>query len=330
MNIHRILTINPGSTSTKIAVFENAKNVFLKNIKHTTEDLAPFASITEQYQFRKDTILKNLEEDGQEISTISCVVGRGGLVYPIPSGVYEVNEDMIKDLRNSPIGEHASNLGGFIAHDIAQSIPGVKAYIADPVVVDEMEDIARITGHPKFERLSILHALNQKAIARKFASESNIKYEDLNLIIAHLGGGISVGAHRKGRVIDVNNALDGEGPFSPERTGSLPCGQVAKLCFSGEYTHKDIKLMIKGKGGFAAYLDTNDAYEVEMRAKAGDEYAQFISDAMAYQVAKEIGALSAVLKGDVDAIILTGGNAYNKQFCSFIEEMTSFIAPMKV
>lgn len=330
MNIHRILTINPGSTSTKIAVFENAKNVFLKNIKHTTEDLAPFASITEQYQFRKDTILKNLEEDGQEISTISCVVGRGGLVYPIPSGVYEVNEDMIKDLRNSPIGEHASNLGGLIAHDIAQSIPGVKAYIADPVVVDEMEDIARITGHPKFERLSILHALNQKAIARKFASESNIKYEDLNLIIAHLGGGISVGAHRKGRVIDVNNALDGEGPFSPERTGSLPCGQVAKLCFSGEYTHKDIKLMIKGKGGFAAYLDTNDAYEVEMRAKAGDEYAQFISDAMAYQVAKEIGALSAVLKGDVDAIILTGGIAYNKQFCSFIEEMTSFIAPMKV
>lgn len=330
MNIHRILTINPGSTSTKIAVFENAKNVFLKNIKHTTEDLAPFASITEQYQFRKDTILKNLEEDGQEISTISCVVGRGGLVYPIPSGVYEVNEDMIKDLRNSPIGEHASNLGGLIAHDIAQSIPGVKAYIADPVVVDEMEDIARITGHPKFERLSILHALNQKAIARKFASESNIKYEDLNLIIAHLGGGISVGAHRKGRVIDVNNALDGEGPFSPERTGSLPCGQVAKLCFSGQYTHKDIKLMIKGKGGFAAYLDTNDAYEVEMRAKAGDEYAQFISDAMAYQVAKEIGALSAVLKGDVDAIILTGGIAYNKQFCSFIEEMTSFIAPMKV
>ncbi|MBN2777409.1 MAG: butyrate kinase [Bacteroidales bacterium] len=330
MNIHKILTINPGSTSTKIAVFENAKNVFLKNIKHTTEDLAPFASITEQYQFRKDTILKNLEEDGQEISTISCVVGRGGLVHPIPSGVYEVNEDMIKDLRNSPIGEHASNLGGLIAHDIAQSIPGVKAYIADPVVVDEMEDIARITGHPKFERLSILHALNQKAIARKFASESNIKYEDLNLIIAHLGGGISVGAHRKGRVIDVNNALDGEGPFSPERTGSLPCGQVAKLCFSGEYTHKDVKLMIKGKGGLAAYLDTNDAYEVEMRAKAGDEYAQFISDAMAYQVAKEIGALAAVLKGKVDAIILTGGIAYNKQFCSFIEEMTSFIAPTKV
>ncbi|MDD4149752.1 MAG: butyrate kinase [Bacteroidales bacterium] len=330
MNIHRILTINPGSTSTKIAVFENAKNVFLKNIKHSTEDLAKFKSITEQYQFRKDTILKNLEEDGQDINAISCVVGRGGLIYPIPSGVYEVNDDMIKDLRNSPIGEHASNLGGLIAHDIANSLQGVKAYIADPVVVDEMEDIARITGHPKFERLSIFHALNQKAIARRYAAENNVKYENLNLIIAHLGGGVSVGAHLKGRVIDVNNALDGEGAFSPERTGTLPSGQLAKLCFSGDYTHAEVKQMIKGNGGLAAYLKTNDAYEVEVRAKNGDTYAQFISDAMAYQVAKEVGKLSVVLKGDVDAIILTGGIAYNKQFCSFIEDMTSFIAPMKV
>ncbi len=330
MKIHKILAINPGSTSTKIAVYENAKNVFLKNIKHSKEELANFASITEQYQFRKDAILKALIEDQQDIESITCIVARGGLINPIPSGVYEVNENMKRDLKDSPIGEHASNLGGLIADDIANGLSNVKAYIADPVVVDEMEDIARITGHPKFSRLSILHALNQKAIARKYASECNMNYEDLNLIIAHLGGGISVGAHLKGKVIDVNNALDGEGPFSPERTGTLPCGQLAKLCFSGDYSYKEVKQMIKGKGGLAAYLDTNDAYEVEVRAKEGDEYAQFISNAMAYQIAKEIGALSAVLKGDVNAIILTGGIAYNKQFCSFIEDMTKFIAPNKV
>lgn len=330
MKIHKILAINPGSTSTKIAVYENAKNVFLKNIKHSKEELANFASITEQYQFRKDAILKALIEDQQDIESINCIVARGGLINPIPSGVYEVNENMKRDLKDSPIGEHASNLGGLIADDIANGLSNVKAYIADPVVVDEMEDIARITGHPKFSRLSILHALNQKAIARKYASECNMNYEDLNLIIAHLGGGISVGAHLKGKVIDVNNALDGEGPFSPERTGTLPCGQLAKLCFSGDYSYKEVKQMIKGKGGLAAYLDTNDAYEVEVRAKEGDEYAQFISNAMAYQIAKEIGALSAVLKGDVNAIILTGGIAYNKQFCSFIEDMTKFIAPNKV
>lgn len=330
MKLHKILAINPGSTSTKIAVYENAKNVFLKNIKHSNEELKPFKSITEQYEFRKATILRELEEAGQEVSDLTCVVGRGGLVNPIPSGVYEVNESMKRDLRNSPIGEHASNLGGLIADDIANGLDNVSAYIADPVVVDEMEDIARVSGHPEFQRLSILHALNQKAIARKYADENNVKYEDLNLIIAHLGGGISVGAHLKGRVIDVNNALDGDGPFSPERSGGLPAGQLVKLCFSGKYTLAEIKLMLKGKGGLSAYLGTNDAYEVEMRAKEGDTKAQFISDAMAYQVAKEIGALSTVLKGEVDAIILTGGIAYNKQFCTFIEDMTKFIAPMKV
>lgn len=330
MNIHKILTINPGSTSTKIAVFENAKNIFLKNIKHSSEELAPYSSITEQYQFRKETILKALAEDGIDINTITCIVGRGGVVRPIPSGVYEVNDDMKKDLIISAFGEHASNLGGLIADDIAQGLDNVKAYITDPVVVDEMHDIARVAGHPEFERLSILHALNQKAIARKYASENNANYEDLNLIVAHLGGGISVGAHLKGRIVDVNNALNGEGPFSPERSGTLPSGQLAALCFSGKYTHDEVKLMIKGKGGLSAYLGTNDAYEVEMRAKEGDEKAQFISDAMAYQVAKDIGAYATVLKGEVDAILLTGGIAYNKQFCTFVDDMTKFIAPMKV
>ncbi len=330
MNKHKILAINPGSTSTKIAVFENETNVFLKNIKHSTEELQPFSNITEQYEFRKNTILKELEEAGQDVSTLTCVVGRGGLINPIPSGVYAINEKMKNDLRNSPIGEHASNLGGLIADDIASSINGVRAFIADPVVVDEMEDIARVAGHPNFNRISIFHALNQKAIARKYATECGKKYEELNLIIAHLGGGVSVGAHREGRVIDVNNALDGDGPFSPERSGTLPAGQLVKLCFSGKYSIGEIKQMLKGNGGFAAYLGTNDAYDVEVKANNGDKEALFISNAMAYQVAKEIGSLAAVLKGKVDAIILTGGIAYNKQFCAFIDEMTNFIAPMKV
>ncbi|MDD3686310.1 MAG: butyrate kinase [Bacteroidales bacterium] len=328
--INRILAINPGSTSTKIAVFENEKNVFLKNIKHSAEELKPFNNITDQYEFRKETILRELKEAGQDVNTICCIMGRGGLIKPIPSGVYEVNDKMKNDMLNSPFGEHASNLGGFIADDIAKGLKDVKAYITDPVVVDELDDIARVAGHPNFERISILHALNQKATARRYAREHNLVYEELNLIVAHLGGGISVGAHRQGKIVDVNNALNGDGPFSPERSGTLPAGQLAKLCFSGKYSHDEVKLMLKGKGGFTAYLGTNDAYEVEMRAKNGDEKAQFISDAMAYQVAKEIGQCATVLKGKVDAIILTGGIAYNKQFCAFVDEMTAFIAPMKV
>jgi len=330
MNKYRILAVNPGSTSTKIAVYENETNVFLKNIKHTADELAEFKDIASQDNFRKSAILRELKEAGQDINTMDIVVGRGGLVKFIPSGVYQVNEAMIRDLHKSPMGEHASNLGGLIAHDLVQSMNNVKAYIADPVVVDELEDIARITGHPNFERVSIFHALNQKAIARKFASEIDEKYENLNLIVVHLGGGISVGAHLKGKVIDVNNALNGEGPFSPERTGTLPAWQLADYCLSGKAEKSVIKKMITGKGGFVAYLNTNDAYAVEMRAKEGDEKAQFISDAMAYQVAKEIGAMATVLKGIVDGILLTGGIAYNKQFCSFIEQMVSFIAPVKV
>ncbi len=329
MEKYRILTINPGSTSTKIAVFENEQNVFLKNIKHTAEELAPYNSITDQYEFRKEKVLKELADAGQDINSINCIVGRGGLVKPIPSGVYEINTDLKSDLIDAPMGEHASNLGGLIAEDIAKGLNGVKAYIADPVVVDELSDIARISGHPNFSRVSIFHALNQKAIARRYCSENNLVYEEVNLIIAHLGGGISVAAHDKGMVVDVNNALDGEGAFSPERSGTLPAGQLVKACFSGKYTQKEINQMLKGKGGFTAYLGTNDAYEVEIRSKNGDEYAQFISNAMGYQVAKDIGAMAAVLKGNVNAILLTGGIAYNKQFCGFIEDMVKFIAPLK-
>ncbi len=330
MEDQRILAINPGSTSTKIAVYQGSKSIFLKNIKHSAEDLQPFEKIVDQFSFRKDIIMKELEEADIRIDLITAVVGRGGLVKPIESGVYEVNEQMINDLHESKLGEHASNLGGLIAQNIAQSLEGARAFIADPVVVDEMEDVARYTGHPEFIRHSIFHALNQKAIARKHSKSVDRPYNELNLIIAHLGGGISVGAHKKGRVIDVNNALDGDGPFSPERTGTLPCGQVAKLCFSGEYTHEQVKKMIKGEGGLVAYLGTNDAYEVEMRVKDGDAEAKKVHDALAYQLGKEIGALSAVLGGQVDAIILTGGMAYDKILVDYIKKMVNFIAPVVV
>jgi len=330
MEEQRILAINPGSTSTKIAVYQGSKSIFLKNIKHSSDDLKPYPKIVDQFQYRKEIILQELEDAEIRIDLITAIVGRGGLVKPIESGVYEVNEQMIHDLHESKLGEHASNLGGLIAHDIAQSLKTARAFIADPVVVDEMEDVARYAGHPKFLRHSIFHALNQKAIARKYSKSVDKPYADLNLIIAHLGGGVSVGAHKKGRVIDVNNALDGDGPFSPERTGTLPCGQVAKLCFSGEYTHEEVKKMIKGEGGFVAYLGTNDAYEVEMRIKGGDKEAKKIHDAIAYQLGKEVGSLATVLKGQVDAIIFTGGMAYDKGLIDYIKEMVGFIAPVVV
>lgn len=325
-----ILAINPGSTSTKIAVYQNAKSVFLKTIRHNSEELVQFKRITEQFEFRKDIIMKELQEAEIDINKISAVVGRGGLIKPIESGVYFVNDRMKEDLKNSIMGEHASNLGALIADDIARNLPSAKAYIADPVVVDELQDVARIAGHPKFQRLSIFHALNQKAIARQYAKSLDKKYEELNLIVAHLGGGISVGAHYMGRVIDVNNALDGEGPFSPERAGTVPAGQLAKLCFSGEHTYDEIKKMITGQGGMVAHAGTNDAYEIEMKAKAGDKKAQLLQDAMSYNIAKHIGQMAAVLKGKVDGIILTGGIAHNTYLVDYIKEMVGFIAPVAV
>ena len=326
----RILAINPGSTSTKIAVYEGETPIFLKNLKHTSESLEPFEKITDQFQFRKNLIISQIEEAGIEIDTIGIVMGRGGLLKPIESGVYEVNEKMKHDLRNSPLGEHASNLGGLIAADIAQSLPKAKAYIANPVVVDEMIDLARFTGHPKFKRISIFHALNQKAVAREHAKSVMKKYEDLNLIVAHLGGGITVGAHRKGWVIDVNQGLDGEGPFSPERSGTLPVGDLVRLCFNGQYSQKEVMSMIKGAGGLVAYTGTNSAYEVEMKAFEGDEKASLFMQAMAYQVAKEIGAMGTVLEGDVDGILITGGVANSKWFVSMIVERVKTIAPVHV
>lgn len=330
MQTQLILAINPGSTSTKIAVFDNNKQVFLKNIKHTSEEIDNFEKITDQYEFRKNIILSELKEANIDISSISIIVGRGGLIKPIESGVYEVNESMIEDLKVGVLGQHASNLGGLIANDIAKSLPNAKAFIADPVVVDELDELARISGHPNFKRVSIFHALNQKAISRTHAKAMSKAYEEMNLIVAHLGGGISVGAHRKGRVVDVNQALDGEGPFSPERSGTLPCGALVEMCFGGKHTKEEIKKMITGKGGFVAYLGTNDAYQVEQKMLAGDKNAQLIHDAMGYQVAKEIGAMSTVLNGEVDAILLTGGIAYGKPFVDYVTEKVKHLAPVFV
>jgi butyrate kinase len=326
----RILAINPGSTSTKIAVFQGTEPIFLKNIKHTTEDLLPYPRITDQFEFRKRIILEQLEEADISTDIVRVVMGRGGLLKPVPSGIYEVNERMIHDLVNSPLGEHASNLGGLIARDLINSIPGAKAYIADPIVVDELEPIARIAGHPLFERISIFHALNQKAIAREYAKAIRKRYEDLNLIVVHLGGGITVGAHYKGRVIDVNQGLDGEGPFTPERSGTLPVSMLVRLCFSGTYTEKQVMKMVKGEGGLVAYLGTNNAIEVEKMVEDGNEKAKLIYDAMGYQVAKTIGEMYTVLKCDVDAILITGGIAYDKYFVNLIQERVYKMAPIHV
>lgn len=270
-----------------------------------------------------------MEKNNIALESLDGVVGRGGLLNPIEGGTYEVNDRMLEDLKAGLLGEHASNLGGILAYEISKAIDK-KSFIVDPVVVDEMQDVARISGLKEIERKSIFHALNQKAVARKYAKAIDRKYEDLNLIVAHLGGGVSVGTHEKGRVIDVPNALDGEGPFSPERAGSLPVGDIVNICFSGEYTKEEVKKMLKGNGGIVSYLNTNDAREVEDRIKDGDQYAKLIYYAMAYQVAKEIGASAAVLKGKVDGIIITGGIAYDKVFTSWIEERVSFIGPVTV
>lgn len=328
MEDFRILAINPGSTSTKIAVYHNTNPVFVKNITHPSDELAKFEHIADQFHFRKEIILKELEEAEVQLEKIQAVVGRGGMLKPIPSGVYAVNEAMKYDLHERPIKEHASNLGGLIAEDIATSLPNAKAYIADPVVVDELNDIARISGHPAFKRISIFHALNQKAIARQHAKSIMKRYEDLNLIVVHMGGGITVGAHEKGRVIDVNQGLDGEGPFSPERSGTLPTGDLVRFCFSGKYTEKEVLKMVVGNGGIVAYLGTNSAYEAEQKAAGGDEQAKFILEALAYQVAKAIGSMVPVLKGEVDAILLTGGVAHSKWITNMIIERVYKFAPV--
>jgi len=326
---YKILVINPGSTSTKVALFSNEQLLFEKKIEYNSKELSNFNKIIDQYQFRQNIILNFLKEKGINFSTLDAVVGRGGLLRPIASGTYQVNKKMLGDLLKGVSGEHASNLGGILAYGIAEKL-STPAYIVDPVVIDEMRPIARISGMPEIPRISILHALNQKAVARKAAFDLGKKYEKANFIIAHLGGGISVGIHCKGDIIDVNNALNGEGPFTPERSGGLPVGALVNLCFSGKFTKDEILKKIKGKGGLVAYLNTNDVREVIKRIEQGDKKAKLILEAMAYQVAKEIGAAATVLKGQINAIILTGGIAYANEFVNMIRDRVSFLSLVMV
>ncbi len=326
-----ILTINPGSTSTKIALFKANKSIFEKTIRHSTEELSQFPDIISQYGFRKELIIEEIKKASFDLNDIAVIVGRGGALRPMPSGTYIVNKKMKEDLVEGAASTgHASNLGGLIADDIAKTIEGAKAYIADPPVVDELIDVARISGHPSFKRKSIFHALNQKAVARRHARAIGKKYEELNLVIAHLGGGISVGAHCRGRVIDVNNALDGEGAFSPERSGTLPAGQLVQLSFSGDHEIGEIKKMLVGRGGLTAYLGSGNAMEIEERISNGDSEAALIYDAMIYQIAKDIGAMFTVLEGNVDGILITGGIARSEMLIGKLKRRIDKLATIYV
>jgi butyrate kinase len=324
-----ILVINPGSTSTKMAVFEGEARLFDSSLNHSAEELSPYKTIASQYDFRRQAIMAKLEATGFDMGSLAAVVGRGGLLHPIRGGVYRVDEGMKADLASAKYGEHASNLGALLADGIASSL-GIPAFIADPVVVDELSDLARVSGNRLFQRISIFHALNHKAVARRYAAESGRKYGDLNLIVAHMGGGVSVGLHQGGRVLDVNNALNGEGPFSPERSGTLPSLALAKLCFSGEYTEREVQKLIAGAGGMVSFLGTNDMRDVEKLYRSGDPKAILYYEAFIYQVGKAIGALAAAAHGKVDAIILTGGIAYGREVIDGISAMCSFIAPIVV
>ncbi|SFA72150.1 butyrate kinase [Lentibacillus halodurans] len=321
----RVLVINPGSTSTKIGVFDNEHCIFEKTIRHSMEELSQYQHIIDQYAFRKRALLEQLDYEGINISKLNAVCARGGLLRPIEGGTYQVNESMLQDLKLGYNGEHASNLGGIIAYEIANGL-NIPSFIVDPVVVDELSEIARVSGVPEIPRKSIFHALNQKAAARKAAKEIRKDYINLNLIVTHMGGGITIGAHKNGKVIDVNNGLHGDGPFSPERAGTTPVGDLVSMCFSGQYYRDELMKKLVGQGGLMAYLNTNDAVEVEQRINSGDHYAAHIYDAMAYQIAKEIGSMSAVLEGDVDTIVLTGGLAYGKRFTDLITDRVGWIA----
>ena len=323
------LIINPGSTSTKIGVFEDETLLFEETLRHSTEEISQYASIVDQKDFRKEIIVNLLNEKNFDINSLNMVVGRGGMLKPIPGGTYAVTDDLLEDLKIGKQGQHASNLGGILAREIGDSI-GVPSFIVDPVVVDEMMPIARHSGVPELPRTSVFHALNQKAVAKRYANEIGKAYTDLNLIVVHMGGGVSVGAHKNGRVVDIFNALDGDGAFSPERAGSVPSGALIKMCFSGKYTEKEVYKKIVGNGGFNAYMGTNDMRDVEKAVLAGDKHAEELRDAFVLQVAKDMGSMACVLDGKVDQIIVTGGIAYDKGVVAGLKERAQWIAPFTV
>ena len=323
------LIINPGSTSTKIGVFEDETLLFEETLRHSTEEIASYASIVDQKDFRKDIIVDLLKQKDFDIHSLQVVVGRGGMLKPISGGTYPVTDALLEDLKAGVQGQHASNLGGILAREIADSI-GVPSYIADPVVVDELVPEARYSGVPELPRVSIFHALNQKAVAKRYAKETGKAYDSMNLIVVHMGGGVSVGAHRAGKVIDVFNALDGDGAFSPERAGGVPNGALIKMCFSGKYTEAEVYKKVVGNGGFNAYLGTNDMRDVDKMVEEGNEKAKLILDAFILQVAKDMGSMACVLEGKVDQIIITGGIAYDKYVVEALKKKAGWIAPVTV
>jgi butyrate kinase len=334
--MHRVLVLNPGSTSTKVAVYEDEQPLFVETLRHSSKEISAFPQVLDQYDYRLGMILQMLEARDVDLSQISAVSARGGLLRPIPSGTYRVNDRMVADLKSGDQErEHASNLGALLANEIGERL-GVPAYIVDPVCVDEFTDLARVSGLPEVERRSLSHALNLKAMARRAAREMGWAYTDVNLVVAHLGGGISVSAHCRGEMVDVNQALDGNGPFAPERAGGLPVGDVVRMCFgvapydSFNLTYKEMFRKLAGRGGLVAHLGTNNAVEVEQRIQAGDEHARLIYEAMAYQIAKEIGAMATVLDGKVDAIVITGGVAHSEMLLDWIRPRVTWIAHVLV
>jgi len=330
MQKNRILVINPGSTSTKIALFrgdeDGVEDVFTRTIEHQQQELEKFETVTDQSDLRLNYITEFMESTDVELSSLAAVVGRGGLLKPITGGTYRVNDKMLEDLEKGLQGEHASNLGGLLAYSLARKAEA-ESFIVDPVVVDEMEPVAKISGLPELERRSIFHALNQKAVARKYAQSQNKSYDEITVIVVHLGGGISVGLHHEGSVIDVNNALSGEGPFSPNRAGTLPALDLAMYCYEDDVDYSQLKRKLLKEGGVAGYLGTNDMREVEKRAEEDDE-ARLVFRAMTYQVAKEIGSLAPAAPERPEAVLLTGGIAHSEQFVDSVSDRVEFIAPV--
>ena len=325
---YKILAINPGSTSTKISLANDDQPVFVADIAHSQEELRIFKRISDQFHFRKQVVIEELKKRNVPLD-FDAVIGRGGLAKPVPSGVFTITEKMIIDQQQA-IHQHVCDLGCMIADEIARDIPGCRSFIADPGVVDEMEPEARVSGSPLMPRMCIWHALNQKAIGRRFAKDMGTTYEKLNLIICHLGGGISIAAHDHGRAIDANNALDGEGPFSPERAGTLPAADLIHLCFSGKYTEDQLLKKVSGQAGLIAHLGTNDLKEIMNWMKAGDKHAEVVVSAMIWHIAKNIAAEGAVLYGKVDAILLTGGMAKCDYIIERLKRRLNYLAPIHV
>ena len=325
-----IVVINPRIPFTKIGIYNNKNLVFLKKIIHPEEDLKKFSKLEDQANYRKDAIIKELKDNDITFEKIRLVISRGGLLKPVKSGVYHITDKVKQDLNNSIQGTDVVNLGGLISGSIVDEFPNANAFVADPVVVDEYNDLAKVTGLPELKRRSIFHALNQKYIARRYSKSINKEYEDMNLIVAHLGSGITVGAHQKGCVIDSNMGYDGDGPFSPIRAGSLPTGDLIRLCFSGKYTKEELLKKVSVEGGLYAHFGTFSGLEIDKRVEEGDKEAALIFEAMAYQVSKTIGSMYAVLGGKVDAILITGSIAHSSWFVRKILERVEDIAPVSV